>query len=210
MTSDGSGGEYHAAAVLESQSEEEGFRRNPEVVAREIGSREADPEIGPDIPAQSHGVSRRDELDRLGIHLPEIGAPHHSTGNREYQPGLVLGLAPARMGPETTQQASAVRRPAFGLASAPQELVVYRETAIHYHRDPCLFQLPGNLGRAGRPTCIQTSCGLTSSSCSSRAGMYSERRKIFTISMGPAAARRSGDRDIPARPGSRLQRGAPG
>jgi len=27
-------------------------------------------------------------------------------------------------------------------------LVVYRETAIHYHGDPCLFQLTSNLGMA--------------------------------------------------------------
>ena len=173
---------------------EVGFRRNPEVVAREIGSREADPEIGPDIPAQSHGVSRRDELDRLGIHLPEIGAPHHSTGNREYQPGLVLGLAPARMGPETTHQRQHSadqpsdwhQPPRNWWSTARQRSITTAIPASSSLRATSVWRMP---------TCIQTSWGLTSSSCSSKAGIYSERRKIFTMSMGPAAApaeRRSG------------------
>src|SRR3954470_16936710 len=43
---------------------------------------------------------------------------------------------------------SGFRSQAFGPSSAPQELVVYRETAIHYHGDSCLFQLASNLGVA--------------------------------------------------------------
>ena len=38
------------------------------------------------------------------------------------------------------------------------------------------------------PCCIQTSTGLTSSIASSSAGMCSDRRKMFTMSIGPAAA----------------------
>src|SRR5580765_362793 len=158
----------------------------------EIDAPETNGDGGSNAPPDGERVCWCGERDGLVVHGPEISSYHHSTRDGEHQPGLVLGgLASGgeSRGPEHEgdgdEHSALHQAPRNGWSTARQ-----RSTTTAIPADSRLRATSS----CRIPCCIQTSCGRISRSCSSSDGMCSERRKMFTISMGPAAAadRRSG------------------
>src|SRR4051794_22991722 len=181
--------------VLESQSNQKSLHREAQVFATEVRSTEGNAKVGCDPPGQGESIGGVGELDCLLTDRPQVIAHDDAASYSKHEAGLIAGaLRTHHPGNQASDQEQ--RWPAK-TSKTHQVLRNWWSTARHRS---ITTAMPADSSRRATsssriPCCIQTSRGCTSSKASRRAAMCSDRRKMFTMSIGPraaAAVRRSG------------------